>query len=398
MHQILNTLYVMTQKAYLHLDHETLKVKIESETKLQVPLLHLGAIFCFGNVSVSPFLLHRCADDGRSLVFLEESGRFKARLAGPVTGNVLLRSAQHVASSVAGRPLAISRHIVAGKLQNARQILLRGAREDANAEDAAKLQGAAEHLAGLLPRIAAMDNLDQLRGLEGDGARAYFDVFDLMIKEDRERFAMSGRNRRPPRDRINALLSFLYTMLLNDCVSAAEGVGLDPQVGFLHVLRPGRPALGLDLMEELRCVVADRLALTLVNRRQVGADDFDDRAGGSVYLNDTGRKAVVAAYQKRSRMKFSIRFWGKRSRSACCRTFRPGCWPGTCATIWRVTHRFCTGKGRGPWNCSCRTTFRRRNRKDGDDCERWRSSVSISVSGCKNRCSSARFPRWITRN
>jgi CRISPR-associated protein Cas1 len=299
MHQILNTLYVMTPRSYVHLDHETLKVKLEGETRLQVPLHHLGAVFCVGDVAVSTALLHRCADDGRAVVFLEQGGRFKARLEGPVSGNVLLRRAQHAALSDAAVPLALARDIVAGKLQNCRQVLLRGGREAASPEDAAPLQEAARHLAEALPRLEAARDLDQVRGLEGDAARAYFAVFDRLVKEDRAGFALQGRTRRPPRDRPNALLSFLYTLLLSDCVAAAEGVGLDPQVGFLHALRPGRPALGLDLMEELRPVLADRLALTLINRRQLARDDFEERPGGAVSLTERGRRSVVVAYQQR---------------------------------------------------------------------------------------------------
>lgn len=299
MHQILNTLYVLTQRAYLHLDHDTVKVSVGRETKLQVPLHHLGAVCCIGDVAASTALLHRCADDGRSVVFLDQGGRFKARLEGPVSGNVLLRRAQHVALSDPAKALLIARHIVAGKVQNARQVLLRGAREAALAEDTAALQEAAGHLAESLPRVEGGADLDGLRGVEGDAARAYFAVFSRLVKEGRETFRFEGRTRRPPRDPMNGLLSFLYTLLLSDCVAAAEGVGLDPQVGYLHALRPGRPALGLDLMEELRSVLADRLALTLVNRRQVGAKDFEERPGGAWSLTEAGRRAVVTAYQQR---------------------------------------------------------------------------------------------------
>jgi CRISPR-associated protein Cas1 len=299
MHQILNTLYVMTPRSYLHLDHETLKVRLKGETKLQVPLHHLGAVVCVGDVAVSTALLHRCADDGRAVVFLDTSGRFKARLEGPTSGNVLLRQAQHLAHGNPARGVGIARAVVAGKLQNARQVLLRGGRESADAEDVAVLQQAARHLAEALPRLELLADLDAIRGVEGDAARHYFAAFGRMVKEDRASFTPDGRTRRPPRDRMNALWSFLYTLLCADCVAAAEGVGLDPQAGFLHALRPGRPALALDLMEELRPVLADRLALTLVNRRQLTAKDFEERPGGAVLLTDGGRRAVVVAYQQR---------------------------------------------------------------------------------------------------
>jgi CRISP-associated protein Cas1 len=299
MHQLLNTLYVTTENSFLRLDHETLKVSVEKETKLQVPLHHLGGVVCFGDVMVSPALMRRCGEDGRSLVLLDRNGRFKARLEGPVSGNVLLRRAQHDWSCNAEKSLGIAKKIVAGKIQNSRQVLMRAAREAADSGDEEALREGAAALADALLRIPGCDDVEQLRGFEGESARAYFNCFDRMVLEDRESFRLDGRNRRPPLDPMNALLSFLYAMLTNDCVAAAEGVGLDPQVGFLHALRPGRPALALDLMEELRAVLADRLALTLVNRRQVTSSNFDDRPGGAVYLGEEGRKTVVVAYQNR---------------------------------------------------------------------------------------------------
>ena len=299
MHQLLNTLYVTTPEAYVRLDHETLRVEVERETKLQVPLHHLGAIVCFGDVLISPALLHRCADDGRSVVLLDRNGRFKGRLEGPVSGNVLLRKAQHQAVNDPQQTLAIARNLVAGKVQNVRQVVLRGARDTDDQQDSAQLKETAQALAIALDQTATATDLDQLRGFEGEAARRYFGTFSCLIREDRETFRLSGRNRRPPRDPINALLSFLYAILLSDCVTAAEGVGLDPQIGFLHTLRPGRPALGLDLMEELRSVIAERLALTLINRRQVTSAHFVERPGGAVYLNDDGRKEAIVAYQKR---------------------------------------------------------------------------------------------------
>src|SRR5262249_45385923 len=210
-----------------------------------------------------------------------------------------LRRSQHEALSDPARSLLVARNIVAGKVQNARQVLLRGAREAASPEDAAALQEAGRHLAEVLPALGRATELEQVRGHEGDAARVYFGAFTHLVREDRQTFRLDGRSRRPPRDPTNALLSFLYTLLLADCVAAAEGVGLDPQVGYLHALRPGRPALGLDLMEELRSVVADRLALTLVNRRQLGRSDFEERAGGAWSLSETGRKTVLVAYQQK---------------------------------------------------------------------------------------------------
>lgn len=299
MRQLLNTLYVTTQGAYLHLDHETIVLELEGKRRFQAPLHHLGAVVCFGNILVSPALIHRCAEDGRTLVFLDRHGRFKARITGPTTGNVLLRQAQYRVAAEAARSLAVARCMVAGKLRNGRTILLRGAREASTPEGATALREAANALATSLSRLPGADTLDVVRGLEGEAARRYFEHFDRMIRVNQETFRFRGRTRRPPQDPINALLSFLYTLLRADYVAAAEGVGLDPQVGFLHEVRPGRPALALDLMEELRPILADRLALTLINRRQVTPDDFEERPGGAVYLNDRGRKTVVVAYQER---------------------------------------------------------------------------------------------------
>lgn len=299
MKQVLNTLYVQTQGAYLHLDHETLKVDVEGSTELQVPLHHLGGVVTFGNVLLSPFLIHRCAEDGRNVVWMTASGRFKGRLRGPTTGNVLLRRAQHQALDRPEATLEIGRAIVAGKLQNARQTLMRAARESTTSEDERRLREASETHAGIIKRLPRVETLDGVRGAEGEAANAYFGVFGRMIRTNADFFQFNGRNKRPPRDPVNALLSFIYVLLTNECVAACEGVGLDPQMGFLHVLRPGRPSLALDLMEELRSPLADRLVLSLINRSQVQPDDFLERPGGAVQLTDEARKTVLTAYQTR---------------------------------------------------------------------------------------------------
>lgn len=299
MQQLLNTLFVMTEGSYLRLDHETVKVELEGQLRLQVPLHHLSGFVLFGNVMTSPFLLQKCAEEGRSLVMLDRNGRFTCRMVGKVSGNILLRHAQHRAIADEGKRTAVVRNIVAGKLQNARQVLMRGARESRSSIASEELRTAADLHGRGIERIAFVSDIEFIRGIEGDSAKVYFDTFDRLVNDDRGTFRMNGRNRRPPRDPMNALLSFLYVLLLNDCVSAIEGVGLDPQMGFLHVMRPGRPSLGLDLMEELRPILADRLALTLINRRQITDRHFEPRPGGAVYLNEDGRKAVVAAYQKR---------------------------------------------------------------------------------------------------
>ncbi|ABB31312.1 CRISPR-associated protein Cas1 [Geobacter metallireducens RCH3] len=305
MKQILNTLYVMTQGAYVCLDHETVKVEVKGALQMQVPLHHLGAIVTMGNVMMSPFIMARCAEDGRALVILDRNGKFKCRVVGKTSGNVLLRQTQYEAVRDRERSAAIARNMVAGKVKNARQILMRGARETTDADESAVLRKAGDTLADALFHLKDATDIDHVRGLEGEAANAYFQVFDRMVKEEeRPAFRMNGRNRRPPLDPMNALLSFLYTLLLNDCISAVEGVGLDSQMGFLHVLRPGRPSLGLDIMEEFRAVLADRLALTLINRKQITEKHFEVRPGGATYLDDAGRKEVIMAYQKRKQDEF----------------------------------------------------------------------------------------------
>lgn len=302
MYQIENTLYVMTHNAYVHLDNTTVRVEVERETRLRVPLHHIGSLVCFGNVMVTPALMHRLADEGKSLVLLERSGRFKARLEGPVSGNILLRQAQHRLADDTTFALATARALVAGKLRNSRTLLQRGARESADPEEAKTLSRTAESLAASLRAAKIAADLDALRGVEGEAARGYFAALNLVVKpQARASFALDGRTRRPPRDRFNALLSFLYSLLMNDCRSAVEAVGLDPQLGFLHAVRPGRAALALDLQEEFRSVLADRLALTLINRGQLSARDFEAREGGAVLLNDQGRRTVVTIWQERKR-------------------------------------------------------------------------------------------------
>ena len=297
--QLLNTLYVNTPESYLRLDNDTLRIMLGEETRLRVPLHHLQAVVCFGRIGLSVPLMHRLADEAIALVLLDDNGRFKARLEGGTSGNVLLRRAQHTQSMNSAFTLDLARSFVAGKVKNTRQVLLRGARDAKADADAATLTRGAQNLAATLRALPAAPDMDVLRGLEGEAARQYFECMPTLVRPDmRTHFSMDGRTRRPPRDRFNALLSFLYAMWMNDCRSALEAAGLDPQVGFLHVLRPGRAALALDLMEEFR-PFADRLALTLVNRAQVTDKDFALREGGGVTLLPEGRKAVVVAFQER---------------------------------------------------------------------------------------------------
>lgn len=290
---------MLTQGSYLRLEGDTAVLEHEGEIRLRTPLHHLGAIVLLGNVMTTPALLHRCAEDGRTVVLLSRSGRFRARLEGPQAGNVLVRRAQHRRLDDAVACCATARFIVAGKLQNSRMLLLRGRREAADAGTRDELGRAADDLAAALRGLPGADTLDRIRGIEGHGARVYFAAFGALVRAGGTTFRLGERTRRPPLDPMNALLSFLYALVLNDCRSAVEAAGLDPQVGFLHGLRPGRAGLALDLMEEFRPLFADRLALALVNRRQVSAAEFETRPGGAVSLTDSGRRTVIAAYQRR---------------------------------------------------------------------------------------------------
>lgn len=297
--QLLNTLYITQQECYLRLENDTLRVEIEREVRLRVPLHHLCSVVCFGHIGISAPLMHRLADEGIALVLLDDNGRFKARLEGGTAGNVLLRQAHHRRVDDANFVLDTARACVAGKIKNGRQVLLRAAREAKSSDDEASLSRAAQDLAAALRALPETNNLDTLRGYEGEAARQYFAALNTIVRPDlRTDFAMNGRSRRPPRDRFNALLSFVYAMWMNDCRSAIETAGLDPQLGFLHSLRPGRAALALDLQEEFR-PLADRLVLTLINRGQINPDDFLIREGGAVSLEGDARKAVVVAYQER---------------------------------------------------------------------------------------------------
>jgi CRISPR-associated protein Cas1 len=296
---LLNTLYVQTQGAYLRLEGDTLKLEAPEQKDFQIPLHHLGGIVVFGNVLLSPYLIKRCAEDGRTVVWMSRSGRFVGNLRSPTSGNVLLRRAQHNALTDAAQATEIARMFVAGKLQNTRTLLTRAARETKSDEVVAVLNKVRKSLTSSLVSLERQKTLDEIRGVEGESARLYFSVFDFLILTNKKTFCFTHRNKRPPRDPINALMSFTYALLANECQAACEGVGLDPQIGYLHALRPGRPSLALDLMEELRSIFADRFVLSLVNRRQITDADFLDRPGGSVELTEKGRKTFLVAYQKK---------------------------------------------------------------------------------------------------
>jgi len=312
MKHLLNTLYVTTQGAYLAREGETVLVRVGGETKLQLPIHTLGSIVCFGQVSCSPPLMGLCAERGVAVSFLSERGRFWARVEGPVSGNVLLRREQYRRADDPEASAGLARAMVIAKIANCRTVLLRAARERPERTGVPELSEAAGHLAVHLRSLEEAAPLDTVRGKEGDAARTYFGVFDHLITAQREEFFFRERSRRPPLDNMNALLSFLYTLLVHDVRSALEGVGLDPAVGYLHRDRPGRPGLALDMMEELRPFLADRLALSLVNRQQVRGEGFRKTETGAVLMNDETRKEVLVAYQKRKQEEIQHPFLGEK--------------------------------------------------------------------------------------
>lgn len=312
MKKLLNTLYVTTQGSYLAKDGETVLVRVEQENRLRVPLHTLSGIVCFGQVSCSPPLMGFCAEKDVALSFLTEHGKFLARVQGPVHGNVLLRRAQYRAADDEAIRTAIARTMVTGKVANCRVVVLRAARECSVAAESAELESASRRLADILTALDRQMSLEQLRGMEGEAAQTYFGIFDHLITACKPDFFFEGRSRRPALDNVNSLLSFIYTLLVHDCTGALETVGLDPAVGYLHADRPGRPGLALDLMEEFRPFVADRLALSLINRRQIAAAGFQKTETGAVLMDDATRKEVLMAWQKRKQEEILHPFLGER--------------------------------------------------------------------------------------
>lgn len=294
MKRLLNTLYITRQETYLHKERETIVIKQGDEKLGQFPALSLGGIICFGRVSVSPFLMGYCADQGIGLAFYTDYGRFLARVQGPENGNVLLRREQYRWADSAEQAATVARLSVAAKITNSRSVLQREVR---NHGETPSLREGVDKLATSLRRVQNADSVDAIRGMEGDAANTYFGVFNELLKGSG--FAFGGRVRRPPTDPVNALLSFVYSLITQECTSALQGVGLDPYVGFLHKDRPGRPSLALDMLEEFRSAWADRFVLTLVNRQQIQLKDFDTDASGAVRLKEEPRKKVLTAYQER---------------------------------------------------------------------------------------------------
>ncbi|RMH65896.1 MAG: type I-C CRISPR-associated endonuclease Cas1 [Calditrichaeota bacterium] len=299
MRKMLNTLYITTQGAWIFKDGESIAIKTEGKITARLPIHTIGGMVCFGQVTCSPYLLHHCAENGVGVSFLSRHGRFLARVQGPVSGNVLLRRQQYRMADNPELTAGIARHIVLGKLINSLSVLKRMQRDHPQKIETDRFTETINGIKRLIRQVEKEKSLDAIRGMEGKAANDYFSVFNQMITSQKEDFIFTGRNRRPPRDAVNALLSFVYTLLYHDACSALETVGLDPAVGFLHRDRPGRQGLGLDMMEELRSVFADRLALSLINLKKITSNGFKVSESGAVLMDDETRKNVIMAYQER---------------------------------------------------------------------------------------------------
>lgn len=314
MRRLLNTIYVTAEEAWMRKDGANLVVESDGVEKGRVPLHMLEGVIGFGRPGASPALLAACAEAGVSVSFLNPNGRFLARLEGARSGNVRLRRAQYRAADDVTQIVPIVRNIVTAKAANQRTVLRRALRDHGaamNDPERSQLEITERRLGEMARRALNASDVATLRGLEGEAAAGYFGVFDTLVRVDGPAFRFTGRSRRPPLDRINVVLSFLYAMLGHDCRSALEAHGLDPQVGFLHADRPGRASLALDLMEELRPVLADRLALSLVNRRQLQPEDFVSEAGGAMTMKEDARKRVLIAWQERKREEIRHPFLGE---------------------------------------------------------------------------------------
>lgn len=312
MKRLLNTLYVTTPNRYLSLDGENVVISEKEQEIGRIPLHNLEAIVTFGYTGASPALMGACAQRNIGLTFLSGHGRFIARVTGEVYGNVTLRKEQYRRSENWVESIKIARNCIAGKVYNSRWILERAARDYPMRLDADKLKNKSAFLAESLQKIRKCEDAATLRGLEGEAASVYFSCFDDMILQQKEDFQFNGRNRRPPTDEVNAMLSFAYVLLTSMCASALETVGLDPYVGFFHTDKPGRKSLALDMVEELRGVMADRFVLTLINKRVVNKKGFQRKENGAVIMNDDLRKAFLAAWQSKKQEMITHPFLGEK--------------------------------------------------------------------------------------
>ncbi len=306
---MLNTLYVMTPESYLYKDGENVVISVKGQETFRIPIINIEQIVTFGYMGASPGLMKLCADHGVALTFLSPNGRFISRSVGPVHGNVLLRKAQYKVSDDEHVKLHINKLFISGKIQNCQNIMSRFIRDHGYDES---LQSAVRRMTIYKRQALQADGDASLRGVEGEAASTYFGIFPLLIIQQRDDFPFTGRNRRPPRDAVNAMLSFVYTLICNDMVAALETVGLDPYVGFFHTLRPGRPSLALDMMEELRAYLGDRFVLSLINRRQVSKADFVTQGEDGILMTDDCKRTLIKAWQSRKRETITHPFLGEK--------------------------------------------------------------------------------------
>lgn len=299
MRRLLNTLYVTMPESYLACDGENVLIRVKDEIRFRIPVHNLEGIICFGFAGASPGLMRLCCERGVALSFLTYYGKFIGRVTGRVSGNVLLRRTQYRWSDDKSISTHLSRRFIAAKIMNSRAVLQRVMRDHPDSVNKELLRRTIHLLAAMVEKLDTALDGDKVRGIEGEAAHLYFSNFNQLILSQKSAFQMFDRNRRPPTDRINALLSFIYTLLTHEVAAALESVGLDPQVGFLHRDRPGRLSLALDVMEELRPHFADRLAVTLINRNQISGGSFVLKENGAVIMNDVTRKEVLTAWQKR---------------------------------------------------------------------------------------------------
>lgn len=301
MRKLMNTLYVTSENSYLSLDGENVVIRDGEQEIGRLPLHNLEGIVSFGYRGTSPALMGACAEKNISLCYLTPQGKFLARITGKVKGNVILREQQYKSAFDETIGFSIARNCIAGKIYNSRWVLERAIRDHSMQIDAEKVKNASEKLKHSQYLVGESRSKDQLRGFEGEAAKIYFSVFDEMILQQKKDFSFQGRNKRPPLDNVNAMLSFVYTLLTNMITSALETAGLDPYVGFLHTERPGRASLSLDLIEELRPVFADRFVLTLINKRMVAKGDFRQKENGAVLMSDNARKTILTEWQKKKK-------------------------------------------------------------------------------------------------
>ena len=312
MRKLLNTLYITLENAYLHKDGENIVLESGGEKKFAMPIHNLEGIICIGNTVVSSHLMGFCAERQVALSFVSEYGKFMARSTGKINGNVLVRKKMYAMTDDLEMALPVARNFMLGKVANCRAVLERGLRDHGGSIDSETVEKSSVYLRGRLERIKSAESYDTLLGYEGECARRYFEGLDHLVLANKEDFFIKGRSRRPPLDNMNAIMSFIYTILMHDAQSALEAVGLDSYVGFYHRDRPGRASLALDLMEELRPVLADRLVLSLVNRKQITGKDFLQKESGAVLMTDEARKTLLSDWQKRKKEEITHPFLNEK--------------------------------------------------------------------------------------